>query len=386
MYYSRYIEKGLIRSLNANPVTAILGPRQAGKSTLARHILEQYPNSLFLDLERPSDLARLDDAEWFLQSNSEKLICIDEIQRKPEIFPLLRTLVDNWERNGAFLILGSASRELIQQSSESLAGRIRYNYLTPFLHEEVSETISLNDYMIKGGFPRSLLAQSGQDSYQWREDFITTYLERDLLLWSGFSPATMRRLWSMLAHNNGQTINYSAIAGSLGVSHTTVRNYLELLSETFMVSIVSHWEGNTKKRLVKAPKVYLSDHGILATLLNIRNFNQLSGHPVIGSLWESIVLMNIKGTIPSIEVSFYRTSNGAEVDFIISNGTNSMAIECKATQSPTISKGSYIALSDLGLSKLLIVSPVERGWQKSANTYVVSIKEAVGLINQEMGS
>jgi predicted AAA+ superfamily ATPase len=251
------------------------------------------------------------------------------------------------------------------------------------LYSEVQNNYSLNEYLLRGGFPRSLFAGDLIKSYRWREDFITTYLERDLLLWSGFSPVTMRRLWQMLAHVNGQAINHSLLGNSLGVSHTTIRNYIELLSETFMVSVVPPFFSNTKKRLVKAPRIYLADHGLLNTLLQIRDFNQLSGHPVMGSLWESVVLSNLQSLFPSLDFYFYRTSNGAELDFICTNGSISLAIECKATLSPVISKGSYSALEDTGITRLLVVAPVEKGWQKSENTIISSLTEAVPFIRKE---
>ena len=385
MYYSRVLEKEVSVSLKSNPVTVILGPRQCGKSTLAKKILEAYPDSLYLDLERPSDLEKLNDAEWFLQSNPSVLICIDEIQRKPDLFPLLRSLTDEWDRNGAFLILGSASRDLLQQSAETLAGRIRYLHLSPFLFSEIQSDFLLNEYLLRGGFPRSLLATDLIESFLWREDFITSYLERDLLLWSGFSPVTMRRLWQMLAHVNGQTINYSLLGNSLGVSHNTVHRYIELLSETFILSIVPPFSLNTKKRLVKAPRIYISDQGLLNALLQIREFNQLSGHPALGALWESVVLSNLQSHFPGIGFYFYRTSNGAELDFICTNGSKAVAIECKATLSPVVSKGSYFALEDTGIPKLLVVAPVEKGWRKSENTFVASLNETVPLIRNELG-
>jgi uncharacterized protein len=384
MYYNRLLEKDVSDSLKSNPVTVILGPRQCGKSTLAKKILESYPNNLYLDLEKPSDLEKLNDAEWFLQSNPSLLFCIDEIQRKPDLFPLLRSLTDEWGRNGAFLILGSATRDLLQQSAETLAGRSRYLHLSPLLFSEVYPDFSLNEYILRGGFPRSLLAGDLSDSLQWREDFITSYLERDLMLWSGFSPVTMRRLWQMLAHVNGQTVNYSLLGNSLGVSHNTIHNYIELLSETYMLSIVPPFFFNTKKRLVKAPRIYISDHGILNALLQIKGFNQLSGHPVLGSLWESVVLSNLQSWFPVIDFYFYRTSNGAELDFICTNGSKAVAIECKATLSPVISKGSYFAIEDTGIPKLLIVAPIEKGWRKSENTFVVSLNEAVTMIRNEL--
>jgi uncharacterized protein len=385
MYYNRQLEKEVLTSIRSNPVTAILGPRQCGKSTMAKKILKDFSNSLYLDLERPSDIEKLTDAEWFFQSNSSMMICIDEIQRKPDLFPLIRSLTDEWGRNGAFLILGSASRDLLKQSAETLAGRIRYLNLSPMLFSEIQNDFSLSEYLIRGGFPRSLLAENLTESFHWREDFVTGYLERDLLSWSGFSPVTMKRLWQMLAHVNGQTVNYSLLGNSLGVSHTTIHNYIELLSQTFMLSIVPPYLSNTKKRLVKAPRIYLADHGILNALLQIKDFNQLSGHPVMGSLWESVILSNLKSLFPGFDFYFYRTSNGAELDFICTNGNKSLAIECKASLAPGITRGSFLALEDTGISKLLIIAPVEKGWQKSENTIVASLSEAVSIIREEFG-
>jgi len=189
----------------------------------------------------------------------------------------------------------------------------------------------------------------------------------------------------MLAHVNGQTINYSLLGNSLGVSHNTVHRYIELLSETFILSIVPPFSLNTKKRLVKAPRIYISDHGLLNALLQIREFNQLSGHPALGALWESVVLSNLQSHFPGIGFYFYRTSNGAELDFICTNGSKAVAIECKATLSPVVSKGSYFALEDTGIPKLLVVAPVEKGWRKSENTFVASLNETVPLIRNELG-
>lgn len=213
------------------------------------------------------------------------LICLDEIQRKPELFPVIRALTDNWGDNGHFLILGSVSRDLIKQNSESLAGRISYKRLNPFQWNEIQQITTLEEYLSRGGFPRSLLAKSESLSFEWREDFITTYLERDLLLWSGFSPDTMRRLWQMLADLNGQLINFSALGSALGVSHTTARNYTELLAASFMVQLLPPFLTNTRKRLVKSPKIYLIDPGIANALLGIRNFAELTGHPTMGAVW-----------------------------------------------------------------------------------------------------
>ena len=298
IYLDRIIAEDVRLGLKNNPVTAVVGPRQCGKSTLIRHLVSYDRPFVYLDLERPSDLRKLDDPEWFLQHQRGKLVCIDEVQRRPELFPLIRSLVDEWGGNGHFLILGSASRDLLMQSSESLAGRITYKRLTPFLWEEVKERVIIEEYLARGGFPKSLLQEEAQVSYGWREDFITSFLERDLLQWSGFSPATMRRLWQMLAHNNGQMLNLSSIGGSLGVSHTTVRNYLDLLQQTFMVHLLQPLMSNSGKRVVKSPKVYVADTGIVSALLGLVDFNRIAGHPVFGSLWETLVMVNIQGMYP----------------------------------------------------------------------------------------
>lgn len=386
MYYPRIIEQGILESIAENPVTAILGPRQCGKSTLARHIAEHSGREyLYLDLERPSDINKLDDAEWFLKTQENKLICLDEIQRKPELFPLMRALADDWGGNGHFLVLGSASRDLLKQSSESLAGRISYKRLTPFLHDELKDISSLQNYLSRGGFPRSYLASDNKKSFEWREDFISTFLERDLLLWSGFSPVTMRKLWQMLANLNGQIINYSTLGSSLGVSHTTVRNYVELLGSTFMLHLLMPFKSSTGKRLVKSPKMYLSDIGITNTLLRIPDFEQLAGHPTYGSAWESLVLINLTASFPQYNFFFYRTGHGAEIDIIIENGRKRIAVECKAGLSPKLTTGTFIAIEDLQPIVTLVVAPVEKGWSMKSGIEVVNISEAIHLIRNYLG-
>jgi len=380
MYIKRVLEKRVFESLENNPVTAIIGPRQAGKSTLAKAIIKNRDKSVFLDLEKPSDLAKLDNAEWFLQSQKDKLIVLDEIQRKPEIFTLIRSLIDEWQKNGKFLILGSASRDMLQQSSESLAGRISYKRLSPFLLSEIQDTYSLNEYIARGGFPRSILAKDDNKSADWLDDFISTFLERDLLLWSGFSPETMRRLWQMTAHNNGQTINYSSFGNSLGVSNTTIRNYIDLLAGTFMVNVLPPYHKNYGKRIVKAPKVYVTDTGLTSRLLGLKGFDQISGHPVFGSLWESIVISNIKAHFPGAKLSFFRTSNGAEVDIILEMDKGIFAIECKASLSPKLNKGNLFAIDTVKPAHTLIAAPVEKGWSVDKNTDVVSVSQLLDFL------
>ena len=381
MYLHRYLEPSVLKSIQNFPVTAITGPRQCGKSTLVKHLLEVYPNSIYLDLERPSDLRKLDDAEWFLTSQKEKLICIDEIQRMPELFPLIRSLVDEWNKPSCFLILGSASRDLLKQSSESLAGRISYKRLTPFLWEELKNDYSVEKYFSAGAFPRSLLTNDNEISFEWRESFIATFLERDLLQWAGFTPTTMRRLWQMLAHVNGQTVNYSMLATSLGVTSATVKNYIDLLAGTYMVEIVLPYISNLGKRLVKSPKVYVSDSGITAALLELQNFTQLLGHPAFGSIWEQIVLSNLRGLYHDAEFFFYRTSNGAEMDFVMKIRNSVFAIECKASYSPNLSKGNYLAIEDIAPKHTFIVTPSSDNWSMKENIDVVSLNDLKAKID-----
>ena len=384
MYIPRMLQEEVQASLLKNPVTAVLGPRQCGKSTLVKQMIAPLDDVLYLDLERPSDIQKMEDPEWFLSSQDDKLICLDEIQRLPEIFPLIRSLVDEHRVPGRFLILGSASRELIKQSSESLAGRISYKTLTPFLWSELSGIISLETYISRGGFPLSTLSNSDSDSYEWRLDFISTFLERDLLQFAGFTAVTMRRLWQMLAHNNGQTLNMSRLGESLGVSHTTIRNYVDLLEHTFMVKQLPPWNGNTKKRLVKSPKVYLTDSGITAALLQLNGFEQVAGHPVFGSLWESVVFMQLNAHIPHAEFSFYRTNHGHELDFILSFPDSIIAIECKASVAPSVSKGTYKALEDVNPDHTFVVAPVDKGYSMTKGIEVVSLSELVEKLTDLM--
>lgn len=382
MFLQRINGQDILDAIQYFPVTAIIGPHQCGKSTLVKHLLEDYPSeTLYLDLERPSDLEKLNDAEWFLSNQKDKLICIDEIQRKPEFFPLIRSLVDEWNKPGCFVVLGSASRDLLMQSSESLAGRIIYKQLTPFLWSELPD-IPIEKYFERGGFPRSVLATNDKVSFDWRNSFIATFLERDLLQWVNFTPATMRRLWQMLAHVNGQTVNYSTLGNSLGVSNQTVKNYIDLLKSTYMVDVVEPYISNIGKRLVKAPKVYISDSGIVSALLGIHSFEDLSGHPVFGAVWETIVLANLRGTFPDAEISFYRTVGGAEIDFVIQLNRQVIAIECKASYSPSLSKGNHIAIEDIQPKHTFVVIPSSESWAMSKGIDVVSLNDLIKRSSQ----
>ncbi|GAB1433738.1 ATP-binding protein [Spirochaetota bacterium] len=381
MYKDRKILGTLNEALETVPVTAVLGARQVGKSTLVKHLLK-HDNFVYLDLERPSDLAKLNDTELFFTSQKEKLICLDEVQRKPELFPIIRYLVDEWNKNGCFLVLGSASRDLLNQSSETLAGRISFKKLTPFLWEEINDSFSLEDYFSKGGFPRSLLAKTLDISYSWREDFITTFLERDLQQWRGFIPTTMRRLWQMLAHNNGQNADYSSFAKSLGISSVTVKNYIDLLEETFMLKTIPPYISNQGKRLVKSPKLFLSDTGITATLLGLRDYEAMMGHPSFGTMWEQLVLNNLIGHFPKAEFYFYRSTNGAEIDFVMVLYNYVFAIECKASLSPKLSIGNFNSIEDIAPKKSFVIIPTNKNdsWLIKENIEVVSLSELISKI------
>lgn len=381
-YITRHKEAEIIESLNRNPATAIVGPRQCGKSTTANELLKIFDRAIYLDLERPSDLRKITDPEWYLSQHLDKLVCMDEIQRKPELFPLLRSLIDEKDKAGMYLILGSASRDLLQQSSETLAGRIHYVQLSPFLWTEIHHQFSLEEYLYKGGFPRSLSANSEQASFEWRQDFIATFLERDLLQFKGFPPKSIRRLWQMLAHNSGQTLNLSQLGSALGLSHTMVRKYIDLLEGTFMVHQVPPFVGNTKKRLVKSPKVYISDSGIATALLELQNYDQAAGHPVFGSLWESVVLTNLKAFFPFRNIYFYRTQRGQELDFIIQTDSKTIAIECKASVAPELTKGNHIAYGDVKADRLWLVAPVRDSYALHENVDVITLEEMIRRVKE----
>ncbi|MCE7057416.1 ATP-binding protein [Algoriphagus sp. AGSA1] len=390
---TRTLESKLIESLRNMPVVVILGPRQVGKTTLALDLAKTTLGKPihYLDLELTSDLAKLDDAEGYLRRFENQLLVIDEVQRKPELFPVIRALVDlrrrNGERAGHFLLLGSASRDLLQQSSESLAGRIRYLELNPFSVNE----LTLNDPLgfnveklwFRGGFPDSYLAESEIQSQNWRRDFISTYVEKDIPLFGPQVPATrMKRFWSMLAHYHGQQAVLTEIAKSLEVSHTTARNYLDILQDFFMVRQVHPWSGNTKKRLVKTPKVYIRDTGLLHSLLNISSFDQLLGHPAVGASWEGFVMENILNQLPADwTASYYRSSNQAEIDLVLEFGSKEVwGIEIKKSSAPTIRSGFHRACEDIGATKKYVVYSGTDRFPMRGDIETVGLVEFLGMI------
>ena len=360
MFIPRIAESALVDRLDQYPVTAIIGPRQCGKSTLAKHILSRLPDHLYLDLELPSDLRKLSEPELFLSANLGSPVCIDEIQRQPELFPILRALSDRRGLPGQYLILGSASPDLLRQGSESLAGRISYLQLTPFHLAEVGYE-AMRTHWLRGGFPGSWLPASNERSLRWRNDFITTYLEKDVpSLGFSVNAQTIRRLWTMLAHSCGQIANKAKLGESLGVSSPTVAAYLAILEKTFMVRVIHPYQANVKKRLVKSPKVYIRDTGILHSLLDIDSMNTLMGHPVVGQSWESYAVEQIAAGLPGWQPYFYRTSDGSEIDLLLVRGDRMAAVECKASSAPKVGAGFFHCVDDLKIEEVFIAAPFEK--------------------------
>jgi uncharacterized protein len=345
--------------LAVNPAVALLGARQVGKSTLAKEIIAQHKGAIYLDLELDSDRVKVErDPEFFFRINSGKLICLDEIQHTPNLFKTLRGVIDKTGSNGQFLILGSASRDLIKQSGESLAGRISYIEIPPFSRSEILGVVSIYDYWVKGGYPKATL-QDEQISYDWREDYIQSFLERDLPTLGFRVPATtLKKFWTMLAHSQGQVVNFAKLGDSLGVSGHTIKHYLDILEQTFVIRVLKPYSSNGKKRLVKSPKVYIRDTGLLHTILKIENINELLGHPVTGGSFESMVIDNVVMKYPRHEVYYYRDSSGNEIDLLLVKGLEMIAIEVKSSTAPTLSAGFWNAVKYLNPSKKIVISQV----------------------------
>lgn len=352
------------------PAVVLLGPRQCGKSTIAKSYLELRGGGVYIDLERPSDRKKLEEAEAYLERLSSEIVCLDEVQRVPDFFATLRSLIDDDRRPGRFFLLGSASRDLIQQSSESLAGRVSFLELSPLSLDEVGSE-HLDQLWLRGGFPESFLAQSDEMSFEWRLEFISAFLERDLpQLGFNYPAENMRRFWTMCAHLHGQSFNGSQLGASLGVSHHTARSYAELLTQTFVLRLLRPFEATTKKRLVKTPKLYIRDSGLLHALLSIETFDELYGHPIFGASWEGLVVESIVPRLrPSVSPSFYRSATGEEIDLVLTKGRSIIAIECKASKSPSVTSGNIKAWEVVKPEVSFVVAPVDErfpmsgGWE-----------------------
>ena len=335
------------------PVVALLGPRQSGKSTLAKHYFSDQGGSSYFDLESERDLARLNEAQLALE-DIEGLIVIDEIQRRPNLFPTLRYLVDNKPQK--YLILGSASRELIQQSSESLAGRIAYVELPPFGVDEYDCPVKA--FLWRGGYPRSIMASSDELSYRWRQEYTRTFIERDLgLLGLDLDPVLARKLWQMVAHYHGQLLNITEIATSLGCAQRTVMKYLDALEGAFVIRRLQPWHENIKKRQVKTPKIYIRDSGLYNTFVGNRTFEELEGSPKLGACWEGFAIDELIKFLRPDDVYFWSTTNGAELDLLLLKDGKRHGFEFKYSSQPTMTKSMHVALSDLSLDSLAVIVP-----------------------------
>lgn len=375
----RRITPRLRESLDQFPVVALLGPRQVGKSTLARMIAQER-RAVFVDLERPADAAKLRDAEIFLNSVADKLVIIDQVQRSPELFPQLRVQVDANRRHGRFLLLGSASPDLRRQSAESLAGRIEYHELTPFTLDEVGATPENQQRLwLRGGYPGSYLAASDLASSRWREAYIRTFLERDIPQLGMRLPAEhLRRFWTMLAHLHGQLWNGSQLARNLGISPPTARHYLDVLSDTFMVRILPPHHVNPGKRLVKSPKVYLRDSGLLHSLLGITRLEDILSHPTVGASWEGFVIEHLCAhATEGSRASFYRTSTGAELDLLLERGAQLDAWEVNFGLVPRVTRGYHEALRNLGISSGKVVYSGTDGYAMTGDARAIGLADAI---------
>ena len=382
MYFYRHLEDSIRKYQQIFPIIAILGPRQCGKSTLIKQLFSPEKNSIYLDLQNLEDLNKLNDPRLFFNSNAQKIICLDEIQLIPELFSVLRSVVDENRQNGRFILLGSASRELVQQSSESLAGRIGYLSLTPFQINELP-TIDQQTCWNRGGFPDSVLAENDEFSAIWRENFIKTYVERDLPQLGFQIPALqLRRFLIMCAHNQGQMLNLSKLGSSMNLTHPTIRKYIDIFEQTFIVRALPPFGINVKKRLVKSPKIYVRDNGLLHQLLGIKNMDALFSHPVFGSSWEGFVIEQILSAI-DVPAYFYRTATGDEMDLVLDIHGKIIAIECKASVAPQVTKGFYKAIEVLKPVKTFIVAPIETTiYALQENIFVGSLKDVIFEIKQ----
>ena len=364
----RKLKHKIIGLLNYFPVVALLGPRQCGKTTLAFEIKENWPReSVYLDLENASDLAKLEDCCSYLRPLEEQLVIMDEVQNRPALFPELRGLVDEGRRkglrSGRFLFLGSASYELLRQSGESLAGRIAFLELSPFCSEEVPQD-QLDQLWLRGGFPDSFLAPKDSLSREWRRNFIDTYLTRDLSTHGkAHALPAMRDLLKMTAHLHGQVLNISQLVESHDFNRQQISNYLDLFEHTFVIRRLNPYYTNVGKRLTKRPKIYIRDSGLLHQLMGITDYDTLSGHPTRGASWEGFAIEQIITLLPNWEPYFYRTSNGAELDLLMLQNDKILAFEIKASVQAKVTKGFYTAKEDVRPTKTFIVSRNNGSWK-----------------------
>jgi predicted AAA+ superfamily ATPase len=383
----RRIAAVLTERLNATPAVALLGPRQVGKTTLARMIGEQRP-SLYLDLESDADRARLADPELYLAGHEDKLVILDEVHRLPGLFQILRGLIDEGRRKGRragrFLLLGSASLDLLRQSGESLAGRISYLEMGPINGSEVPAQ-DLPSLWNRGGFPDSFLAADDRLSQRWRQDFVRTYLERDVPMLGPRIPAeTLRRFWTMLAHHRSGLLNAADFARALGVDGKTIAAYLDLLVDLLLVRRLEPWHTNAGKRLVKSPRVYVRDSGLVHTLLGLATLEDVLGHPVAGASWESFVIETMIAVAPEgTQANFYRTAAGAEIDLLLTlPGGALWAIEVKRSLAPTLERGFHQACADLNPERRVVIYPGSESYPLREGIEVMPLQVASAVLDE----
>lgn len=376
----RILQKNLEQQLKKFPAVAILGQRQVGKTTLAKTIAKSMgSNTVYLDLERDSDLMKLNDAESYLEQHKDQCVILDEVQRKPNLYALLRSLIDDYRKPGRFMLLGSASPHLVKGVSESLAGRIYYAHLHPFNLLEIEKKAVLKKHWFRGGMPEALLAKTDEDYINWTDAFISTYIQRDMpeLFDVRFSVSVMRNFWTMLAHNNGAIWNAENYARSLGVTAPTVNRYLDFLEAAFIIHRLPAFFQNVKKRLVKAPKIYLQDTGVLHRLLRIADSEHLQGNPIVGASWEGYIVEQIfQLKNDTLDMYFYRTQDGAECDVVLAKAHKPIAcIEIKYSNAPDVSKGFYLSADALKSKKNFVITPGSDTYMIKNHTMVCSIKK-----------
>ncbi|MFT7722880.1 MAG: ATP-binding protein [Roseateles sp.] len=373
----RHAQARLVQRMSRSPAVLLLGPRQVGKSTLARAVAAGQPGAVVLDLERASDRAQLAEPELFFARHREHLVVLDEVQLMPGLFSALRPEIDAQRRPGRFLLLGSASGELLRQKSESLAGRISYLELPPVLAlEQPDDLAALQRLWLRGGFPLSLLAPDEAASFEWRRDFIESFLLRDLAqMGVRVAAESLHRFWRMQAHLQGQRFNASALGMSLGgLAHTTVARYLDTLVDALMLRRLEPVLPKLGKRLVKSPKVYVRDSGLVHALLGIADLDALQGHPIVGASWEGFVIEQIAAALPpGAQIGYYRTAAGTEMDVVVSHGQRTLGFEVKFSTAPTVTKGFWTAIDDLKLDAAFVVAPIARAFPLRGGVEVIGV-------------
>ena len=385
----RHAQQAVHVALARQAAVALIGPRQVGKTTLA-HAIAELSGAVYLDLEASADRAKLADARLFLAEHENRLVVLDEIHRAPALFPELRGVIDagrrRGQRTGRFLILGSASMDLLRQAGESLAGRIEHVRLGPLdVHDVSAELAPATTLWVRGGFPDSLTAASDEDSMALRRNLVQTYLERDVSEFTGrrIPAQTLERLWTMLAHSQGQVLNASKLAGSLAVSGPTVTTYIDLLADLLLVRRLPPLHVNVRKRLVKSPKVYVRDSGIVHALLGIASHDALIGHPVAGASWEGFVIENLLARAPvGTRASFYGTRSGAEMDLVLEfpGGRETWAIEVKLGLAPKVARGFHSACEDIAPTSAFVVYAGAERYPLAANVEVIGLRELAAMV------